>query len=86
MDILHRQFVAQRKQAKNQGKGLEVELVEAEKKRRQDMAALKRELYGEIMGPLASDPEWDDVVPIPQTETEGALAQIAYPEDYAEGN
>lgn len=49
------------------------------------MAALKRDLYGEITGSLAQDPEWDDVIPIPQNEPEGALAQIAYPDDYAEG-
>lgn len=49
------------------------------------MAALKRDLYGEITGSLAQDPDWDDVIPIPQNEPEGALAQIAYPDDYAEG-
>ncbi len=49
------------------------------------MAALKRELYGEIVGSLAGDPEWDDVIPIANEEPEGALAQIAYPDDYAEG-
>ncbi|KAK1718388.1 farnesyltransferase [Colletotrichum lupini] len=36
------------------------------------------------MGPYATDPEWDDVMPIPAEEPEGALATIAYPEDYAE--
>jgi len=49
------------------------------------MATLKRELYGEITGPLANDPEWDDVIPISQNEPEDALAKIAYPDDYAEG-
>ena len=38
-----------------------------------------------VSGSLAQDPTWDDVIPIPQNEAEGALAQIAYPEDYAEG-
>lgn len=49
------------------------------------MANLKRDLYGEFTGSLAKDPLWDDVIPIPQDEPEGALAQIAYPDDYAEG-
>lgn len=49
------------------------------------MATLKNELYGEKMGPYATDPAWDDVVPIPAQEPEGALAAIAYPDDYAEG-
>lgn len=49
------------------------------------MATLKSELYGETMGPYATNPSWDDVVPIPVNDPEGALAAIAYPEDYAEG-
>ena len=49
------------------------------------MANLRRDLYGEMAGSLAQDPEWDDVIPIPQDEPEDALAKIAYPEDYAEG-
>ncbi|KAI1876351.1 hypothetical protein JX265_003877 [Neoarthrinium moseri] len=58
--------------------------IEAEKERRKEMAALMDDLYGEKMGSYSVDPAWDDVVPIPQTEPEGALAAIAYPEDYAE--
>ncbi|SPN98985.1 related to geranylgeranyltransferase type I alpha subunit (RAM2) [Cephalotrichum gorgonifer] len=58
--------------------------VQAEKKRREEMAGLKMELYGERSGPYANDPEWDDVVPIPAQEPEGALAAIAYPDDYSE--
>ncbi|CAJ2507465.1 Uu.00g086510.m01.CDS01 [Anthostomella pinea] len=34
----------------------------------------------------SANPQWDDVTPIPQVEPEGALAAIAYPEDYAEGS
>lgn len=49
------------------------------------MATLNRELYGEIAGTLASDPEWDDVIPIAHDEPEDAVARIAYPDDYAEG-
>lgn len=37
------------------------------------------------MGRYESDPVWDDVVPIPQDDGEGALAQIAYTDEYAEG-
>ncbi|KAI0810599.1 prenyltransferase alpha subunit [Xylaria sp. FL0064] len=58
--------------------------VKAEKNRRQEMAALRSELYGAKLNTYANDPEWDDVVPIPQDEPEGALAAIAYADDYAE--
>ncbi|OTB06134.1 hypothetical protein M426DRAFT_319209 [Hypoxylon sp. CI-4A] len=58
--------------------------VEAEIGRRREMAALRKELYGIKMDPYVLDPEWDDVVPIPQVEPEGALATIAYPDEYAE--
>jgi protein farnesyltransferase/geranylgeranyltransferase type-1 subunit alpha len=57
-------------------------------RRRREMAALRRELYGGGVGKdgkLATDPEWDDVEPIVLEEPEGALAAIAYPADYAEG-
>ncbi|KAI0011069.1 protein prenylyltransferase [Xylariaceae sp. FL0662B] len=58
--------------------------VEIERARRREMAALVRELYGHKTDSYALDPDWDDVTPIPQIEPEGALAAIAYPEDYAE--
>ncbi|KAK3956519.1 hypothetical protein QBC32DRAFT_330856 [Pseudoneurospora amorphoporcata] len=58
--------------------------IDEEKVRRSKMAALKKELYGEITGKLASSVEWEDVVPIPHEEPEGALAAIAYPAEYAE--
>lgn len=85
LDVLHRQFLTKREAARSQGAELSQEDIDQEKKRRKEMAQLKKELYGEIPGPLASDPEWDDVAPIPQTEPEDALARIAYPDDYAEG-
>lgn len=59
--------------------------IDEEKVRRSKMAALKKELYGEINGKLAGSVEWEDVVPIPHEEPEGALAAIAYPAEYAEG-
>lgn len=61
------------------------EEVEAEKLRRKEIARLRMELYGERSGAYATDPEWDDVIPMPVEDGEGALAAIAYPEDYAEG-
>lgn len=77
---------------KGQGSAVVVAVTESEvleeKKRRREMAALKRELYGGGVGKegrLAMDPEWDDVVPVVLEEPEGALAAIAYPEEYAEG-
>lgn len=56
-----------------------------ERGRRGEMAQLRAELYGEKSGSYAQDPEWDDIEPIPLEEPEGALAAIAYPDDYAEG-
>jgi protein farnesyltransferase/geranylgeranyltransferase type-1 subunit alpha len=70
-----------------QGKVAESEVWE-EKSRRKEMAALRKELYGGGVGKegrLSLDPEWDDVVPIVLQEPEKALAAIAYPQDYAEG-
>ncbi|KAL1838610.1 hypothetical protein VTJ49DRAFT_2478 [Mycothermus thermophilus] len=68
----------------------EQEVVE-EKRRRLEIAALRREMSGQGagsaargVGKIASDPEWDDVVPVVLEEPEGALASIAYPADYAE--
>ncbi|PTB69476.1 alpha subunit of hypothetical CAAX farnesyltransferase [Trichoderma citrinoviride] len=90
LDVLHRQFLTKREAAaaaRSSKGGEEIpsqEDIDEERKRRKEMAELKRELYGEIPGPLASDPEWDDVAPIPQTEPEDALARIAYPDEYAE--
>ncbi|EAQ90571.1 hypothetical protein CHGG_02506 [Chaetomium globosum CBS 148.51] len=58
-----------------------------ETRRRKEMAALKKELYGGGVGKegkLAMDPEWDDVEPVVLEEPEGALAAISYSADYAE--
>ncbi|KAI0187134.1 prenyltransferase alpha subunit [Astrocystis sublimbata] len=60
------------------------EELKGEKDRRQEMAVLRNQLYGVKSNAYENDPEWDDVVPIPQDEPEGALAAIAYAEDYAE--
>jgi protein farnesyltransferase/geranylgeranyltransferase type-1 subunit alpha len=59
-----------------------------EVRRRKEMAALRKELYGGGVGKegkLAMDPEWDDVEPVVLEEPEGALAAISYSADYAEG-
>lgn len=84
LDIVHRRFLAKRDKARKEGSELPAEDVEEERKTRAAMAVLRKELYGKITGPLAQDPKWDDVVPIPQAEPEDALARIAYPDDYAE--
>ncbi|KAI1005092.1 hypothetical protein K3495_g3125 [Podosphaera aphanis] len=39
---------------------------------------------GKKMGRYEGDPAWDDVVPIPQEDGEGALAAIAYTDEYVE--
>lgn len=85
LNLLHQSFVTRREIAKSKGEDVTDEEITAERTRRNEMATLKRDLYGEISGSLASDPEWDDVIPIANEEPEGALAQIAYPDDYAEG-
>jgi protein farnesyltransferase/geranylgeranyltransferase type-1 subunit alpha len=59
--------------------------VEEEKLRRKEIARLRMELYGERTGEYGTDPAWDDIIPMPIEEPEGALAAIAYPEEYAEG-
>lgn len=85
LDLLHRQFLAKREKATREGTVVSEEDIEQEKRRRKEMAALSTELYGIQTGSLAQDPIWDDVIPIPLNEPEGALAQIAYPDKYAEG-
>lgn len=82
LTLLHRRFLAKRAR---DGAATSSEDVEQEKTRRKEMATLKKDLYGEIAGSLANEPEWDDVVPIPHDEPEDALARIAYPDEYAEG-
>lgn len=52
-----------------------------EQNRRKVVAGLR----GRAMGRYEGNPEWDDIVPIAQVEGEGALSQIAYTEEYAEG-
>lgn len=59
--------------------------IEEEKLRRGEIARLRMELYGERTGAYASNPVWDDIIPMPVEDGDGALAAIAYPEDYAEG-
>lgn len=90
--VEHEQFLARRQLKKSgvigrKGRSYDIteEDIQLEKKRREEMANLNSELYGVRTGPYANDPEWDDVVPIPAEEPEGALAAIAYPDDYAEG-
>ncbi|EKD14130.1 protein farnesyltransferase/geranylgeranyltransferase type I alpha subunit [Drepanopeziza brunnea f. sp. 'multigermtubi' MB_m1] len=62
--------------------GASEEAVEEERNRRK----LLGHLQGRKMGVYESDPKWDDVVPLAQDDGEGALAAIAYTDEYAEGN
>lgn len=55
--------------------------IEVERNRRK----LIGHLQGKKMGRYEADPVWDDVVPIPQDDGEGALAAIAYTDEYSEG-
>lgn len=60
--------------------------IKEERLRRSAMAKLNSELYGVVPeGGFANDPEWDDVLPLPVEEPEGALATISYPAEYATG-
>lgn len=54
---------------------------EDERNRRKLLGRLTRKTMGRYEG----DPVWDDVIPIPQDDGEGALAQIAYTDEYVEG-
>ncbi|KAM0278143.1 hypothetical protein ACHAQH_005341 [Verticillium albo-atrum] len=92
LEALHRRFLQKREFAERgllgpDGKAYEKitqEEIDEEKERRRKMADFKDALYGEKLGPYATDPAWDDVVPVPSDEPEGSLAAIAYPEHYAE--
>lgn len=91
LTIEHEGFLAKRdlqaRGARNR-KGIAYEVTEEdideEKRRRAEMARLNKDLYNDRGSAYSTDPEWDDVVPIPAVEPEGALAAIAYPDDYAE--
>lgn len=61
------------------------EEIEEETLRRKEIASLRMELYGQRSGAYSTDPAWDDVIPMPVEDSDGALAAIAYPEEYAEG-
>lgn len=89
LQVEHRAFLDKRERTAAAADPSQIALSEAEvdeeRRRRKEMARLREELYGETTGPLASDPTWDDVVPIPLVEPEGALAAINYSDDYSEG-
>ncbi len=93
LEVLHRAFLGKRERAADRfvhadtaaAFVLSEDDVEEERLRRKEMAALRMELYGQKADPYELDPEWDDVVPMPADEPEGALAAIAYPDNYAEG-
>lgn len=62
------------------GKGFD-RSIEEEKNRRKFIGVLE----GKKMGMYEADPEWDDVIPIPQDDGEKPLAAIAYTDEYSEG-
>lgn len=62
------------------GENFETE-IEEERSRRKFIG----HLLGKKMTRYEGDPEWDDVVPMPQDDGEGALAAIAYTDEYVEG-
>lgn len=61
--------------------GVTEEEVEEERNRRK----LLGNLQGRRMGIYERDPVWDNVIPLAQDDGEGALAAIAYTDEYAEG-
>lgn len=63
------------------GKEIESGEIEEERNRRKLLGNLR----GKKMGQYEGNPVWDDVVPIPQDDGVGALAAIAYTDEYAEG-
>lgn len=69
------------KEGRQLGKERDIGDIEEERSRRKLIGVLQ----GARMGKYEGNPEWDDVVPIPQDDGEGALAQIAYTDEYAEG-
>lgn len=93
LEVQHRAFLEQRERQRGRWVDYKTkELVtvtpadiEEERLRRKEIATLRMELYGERSGSYGTDPTWDDVIPMPVEDGEGALAAIAYPEDYAEG-
>lgn len=93
LEIQHSVFLEKKERGKggwldpktNEAVAVTADEVEEEKLRRKEIARLRMELYGERTGAYGTDPAWDDIVPMPIEEPEGALAAIAYPEEYAEG-
>jgi protein farnesyltransferase/geranylgeranyltransferase type-1 subunit alpha len=64
-----------------QGESVDIGEIEDERNRRK----LIGQFQGRRMGIYESDPDWDDVIPIPQDDGENPLAAIAYTDEYAEG-
>lgn len=93
LEIQHSAFLEKKEREKgrwldsktNEAVAVTADEFEEEKLRRREIARLRMELYGERTGAYGTDPAWDDIIPMPIEEPEGALAAIAYPEEYAEG-
>jgi protein farnesyltransferase/geranylgeranyltransferase type-1 subunit alpha len=76
-----RRFCESRDLKVKQGETVDIGEIEDERNRRK----LIGQFQGRRMGIYESDPEWDDVLPIPQDDGENPLAAIAYTDEYAEG-
>jgi protein farnesyltransferase/geranylgeranyltransferase type-1 subunit alpha len=76
-----RRFRERRDLKVKQGEAVDIREIEDERNRRK----LIGQFQGRRMGRYESDPEWDDVIPVPQDDGENALAAIAYTDEYAEG-
>jgi protein farnesyltransferase/geranylgeranyltransferase type-1 subunit alpha len=76
-----RRFCERRDLKVKQGETVDIGEIEDERNRRK----LIGQFQGRRMGIYESDPEWDDVIPIPQDDGENPLAAIAYTDEYAEG-
>ena len=76
-----RRFCERRDLKVKQGESIDIGEIEDERNRRK----LIGQFQGRRMGIYDSDPEWDDVIPIPQDDGENPLAAIAYTDEYAEG-
>ncbi|RDL41328.1 uncharacterized protein BP5553_01307 [Venustampulla echinocandica] len=77
-------FRERREKARRKQKGRGIEDSEGEIEDERNRRKFIGVLQGKKMGIYEGDPRWDDVVPIPQDDGEGALAAIAYSDEYAE--
>jgi len=78
-------FSERREDLRNNPKVAQSSITEGDIEEERNRRKLIGHLQGKAMGKYEGNPVWDDVVPIPQEDGEGALAAIAYTDEYAEG-